>query len=281
MAGRKADAGVRSGRFKALAANQKIITAGPDAVYRVFNTGNRKFRVAVIETAASGTEVFRSRPIGKHSSIDFKVPAGKSVIIVPEGSGVAPAGVFDIVGPSNPIRSGRFSARNGMMDVSLNGSASLWRFLNTGENSFEVRASGVSTPWSVEPDCSIDLYLPGPEVRVTAATPYSGVYFLMDVETAARGGRFSTDAAELKVLDFSEVTPAVGTARMYRVTNGGDKEFAVKKNGTSVITDLAGNALNLMQNQSIDFQVAPADAVKIEPKTPGDSYTGAYELLTP
>lgn len=283
MAGRKADSGIRSGRFEGPTAAQPIIVVQHSTVYRFFNTGKVPFNVQIPDPNPSNPPNTLVT-LDRQSSADVKIAGGKSVVI----GAVDPAkqsnvkGVYSLLAPTHPIRSGHFKSKTPATATTiLHGRKSnLYRVYNSGEATFKV----MNTPDEPEviADCSLDLLVAKQVTEVTGAnnTTIAGVYESLLEGTSVRSGRFTFQEAnspiEHLIIDFRQADSTATPVHRFRITNGGDTSFLVLKDGGSIL----GADVMLGRGQSIDFQIVEKEQNKIEVKGNADEqFTGIYDYL--
>jgi len=282
MAGRKADAGVRSGRFEGPAAAQPIIIVRDATVYRVFNTGKVPFKVQIPDPNPSNVETLAT--LDRQSSADVKIAAGKSVVIVAVDSTKQGnvQGVYSLLSPTHPVRSGHFKSKNAATATTiLNGrKGNLYRVYNSGEVTINV----INTPDEpvVIAGCSLDILVANKVMTVSGAnnTTITGVYEFLTDSTSIRSGRFTfqedDSPEEHLIIDFRQASNSATLVHRFRITNGGDTSFLVLKNSSSIL----GTNVKLGPGQSIDFQILESEQCQITVKGDADEqFTGIYDYL--
>lgn len=281
MAGRKADAGIRTGRFEGPAASQPIIIVRDATVYRLFNTGKVPFKVQIPDPDPSNPPDTLVT-LDRQSSADVKIAAGKSVVIAAVDPVKQPSvkGVYSLLSPGHPVRSGHFKLKTPATATTiLHGrKGNLYRVYNSGEVTFKV----INTPDEPEviADCSLDILVANKVTNVSGSPAITGVYELLLESISVRSGRFtfqeSDPPTEHLIIDFRQAANTAALVHRFRITNGGDTSFLVMKNGGSIL----GANVMLGPDQSIDFQIAELEKCQITVKGNKDEqFTGIYDYL--
>jgi hypothetical protein len=280
MPARKTAPDLRSGRFKAPAADFVMIHVVNASAYRAFNTGDKKFRVKVYTGAGAESYTTVVQP---KCSLDFRVPQNGSVKI--DGDAATPTpiadieGVFDFVGGESEIRNGRFDTA-AAVTILRNRDGALYRIINGGDEPVTI-ASSATGQGEVKRNCSRDLAIPAADFTVTPATGFRaiGAYDNVSKSSITRSGRFkfNTGASNDSYL-IIDLGAASDTQRhRYRVTNGGNNPFDVVRRVGTTNTTLA----TLQRDQSVDFLLSGDDAplVTIVGAAASTVLTGIYDHL--
>jgi len=140
---------IRSGRFTINGASiaTPIIRGRSGAPYRIYNSGDLPFKVDVGNGSAIALPKACSRDIVVDGTVVVNSDTSRSI-----------AGIYDYLGPQNPVRSGRFKGDVSETGITIiqGGYGRIYRIFNSGDKRFVVDGGG-KEPTLLKPTFSLDV----------------------------------------------------------------------------------------------------------------------------